>query len=891
VSRSSGLRGLASSSALGLTGFGQSGARPPSAGCSPAHGVFLPTAGAGVSFGRPSTAQSRASASAAHSPSKRSFVHSASASLLQPRFASAQRPASVLSRPSTSGGGSSVSRLLRLSRTSESSGSALLLRAAETDKRWFPEFDRIKRRDPAASIESAAAPARLAGAGAATKAAEGTAEAEAEFPASLKQRAHTSSQRDYSVILSLADGRTHLKPIWTLQQTERSPLVVAPVSPGSPALGGAQPHAPTPGSFKASVLDGEEDPRFQLASWKAKAGARYWRVHGGPNDGPSDEPSEDTPFGEFVLPGGELVRCYHTGVKRHSYSPPEPSFQLVSQLLSLADMGENTIPPPPRPPFPSEHAKPPLRTHVHIAAPLPEEHTLPGARHDAWYGTLWTEPLCLVAVPFRAPPGEAFDYSIVIESGKEWTLDTSIYAPRRKTCDARAYYTTSQVLKRGFALDWERCSSARFARLITLEDDGGASGLYEELDEVRTTLESNYAILSSVYTYYCATGSAYDNWVIGMNEFTLFCDECHIPEKTSSFCRQADLDTIFIGSCPKDDDKSAKLGVTRALLRYQWLQVIVRISIAKYIRTGRSNDVSEALEMLIERDILPNISAFAAHDHDIFRHEQLYKMETELAILKYERSLREIYRAYSAFDDDALSSKGDRMSLDEWSRLMKDARLIDSHFTKRESHLCFFWSISFVADEVDRRQKMINMTFVDFLEGLGRIAVFKPLPNSAAYRELEKVTAGREERAAADSQPSPIESCSQFFDQLWANGGEYALAKFNRAHERDWQLDESAQGRPLADSIELVCQLLIGRIDRNGDGKISRKDWKLRPDSPQKGGVGGQRFSAGDSFATRKDGANGVFARKTVVDRGESSSTPAKIAKAVEFKRSTSGLS
>ena len=66
-------------------------------------------------------------------------------------------------------------------------------------------------------------------------------------------------------------------------------------------------------------------------------------------------------------------------------------------------------------------------------------------------------------------------------------------------------------------------------------------------------------------------------------------------------------------------------------------------------------------------------------------------------------------------------------------------------------------------------------------------------------------------------------------DVLWAVGGEHALHKFNRAHERDWELDETSEGRPLAASIELVCQLLIGRIDRDGDGQVTRKDWKLRP--------------------------------------------------------------
>jgi hypothetical protein len=40
------------------------------------------------------------------------------------------------------------------------------------------------------------------------------------------------------------------------------------------------------------------------------------------------------------------------------------------------------------------------------------------------------------------------------------------------------------------------------------------------------------------------------------------------------------------------------------------------------------------------------------------------------------------------------------MSLAEWRRLMLDSAMLDSRFTKRESHLCVIYSICFVADEV-----------------------------------------------------------------------------------------------------------------------------------------------------------------------------------------------
>lgn len=73
-----------------------------------------------------------------------------------------------------------------------------------------------------------------------------------------------------------------------------------------------------------------------------------------------------------------------------------------------------------------------------------------------------------------------------------------------------------------------------------------------------------------------------------------------------------------------------------------------------------------------------------------------------------------------------------------------------------------------------------------------------------------------------------VDNCSRFFDVLWEHFGDNGVNEFNRTHELDWRVEETIQGRPLPETIELVCQLLIGRIDRDGDGKITQKDWQYR---------------------------------------------------------------
>jgi hypothetical protein len=64
----------------------------------------------------------------------------------------------------------------------------------------------------------------------------------------------------------------------------------------------------------------------------------------------------------------------------------------------------------------------------------------------------------------------------------------------------------------------------------------------------------------------------------------------------------------------------------------------------------------------------------------------------------------------------------------EWETLMLDTSMVDASFTKDDAALCFLWAKTFATDEMRRRQKVVDATFVDFLEALARIATFKWFP-------------------------------------------------------------------------------------------------------------------------------------------------------------------
>ena len=118
-------------------------------------------------------------------------------------------------------------------------------------------------------------------------------------------------------------------------------------------------------------------------------------------------------------------------------------------------------------------------------------------------------------------------------------------------------------------------------------------------------------MIFSVYAYYCGTGEAVETamgFVMGIAEYNNFLRDCEIPDEDSRHCRTSDLDTIFIST--NFEDKPAKFSeqamvnannVDRALMRFEFLQALVRLAIAKKLKAAgrRKGDISEALRLAL----------------------------------------------------------------------------------------------------------------------------------------------------------------------------------------------------------------------------------------------------------------------------------------------------
>ena len=580
-----------------------------------------------------------------------------------------------------------------------------------------------------------------------------------------------------------------------------------------------------------------------LVSWQASPGSRVG----------------DSLFPSYPLPDGRTLRMFHRSHRRNAVAPPEEPAAPVyppppDDLTALQLDGLPAAPPPTQP---SKRDVPTLPQSIHLGAPQPKEHVLKVSHDDVWYGTITTDNIAFgakekgreaVLASSMAPQVAARP-----QKPQELDLNTSVFASRKTTSDGRSFFSGPRITGRAFEIDWSRMNQERFRRLVAHEDDGGQFGADSELAEIKDVMFKHRELIYSTYSYYCAMGESHDGFVMGALEYNAWLRDCGIPDEESRACRAGDLDTIFITT--NFEEKSSKhseqsvinaANVDRALMRFEFLQCLVRVAIAKYIKGGHTRDVSEALETLLVEDMGKKTPPEARHMNDLFRRAQLYTVPINDVLHRNEASLRAVYEYYSAGDDEmATTLAGQSMSLQEWLAMLRDCGITDEHFTKKLATLCFVWSMPMTTDEIKRRQWLMNLRFVDFMEALTRIVTMKAMPSEAMLKEYH------------------AHSAAQFFQQADAgtHAGREALKPL------DWQTAE-ANHEHLSSALESLLHMIFERLDNNSDGLITRDELKLLKQSKL-------ISSGGGSTASKKSEAKAA-ARRDRVSRKASVTSPKK---------------
>jgi hypothetical protein len=220
-------------------------------------------------------------------------------------------------------------------------------------------------------------------------------------------------------------------------------------------------------------------------------------------------------------------------------------------------------------------------------------------------------------------------------------------------------------MERAFNCDWERALHYGIGEYVRKNHDDNDAG---EVEKVRRCLLSNVWLVYSAFDYLASLGSGGIN-AINSNAFLSFIKEAKLVDPASTNCKAAHLDQLFVlinSLEPPSERQSRRASPTlagdgakrpatpiasapttaappaaapaaapplapmlwgkaravtkvvglhssvRTFERHEWLQALVRIAIMRYVLKGtrstpRIAGVSEAVQVLLTKDVVPNL--------------------------------------------------------------------------------------------------------------------------------------------------------------------------------------------------------------------------------------------------------------------------------------------
>jgi len=301
-----------------------------------------------------------------------------------------------------------------------------------------------------------------------------------------------------------------------------------------------------------------------------------------------------------------------------------------------------------------------------------------------------------------------------------WTIPMSVFKDYKPETD--------EVLKRCFEVDFE---TSRIQKVVKKPD---------ELEKVRTLLFNAYKKLKGAYKYYSSISGSGDVWAIGTNMFTDLLTKCKMFDEVNLGLKDADLK--FITTVTKTDPALMKnpRNPERMLVRYQFLEIWVRLADQKFLTSGIAANFPEAVEKVLNEHLIPYINTMDQYFlPQKWREERYWNEDVDTVYKSYLPIAQSLYKKYSGMKTKPGMKKF--ACIEELQKLAVDAGILNDNLVDRDIVICFNLSMMTQVDELNS-DRIFQMVFVEFLEALARIADIY----SAASPGEEETVVGLEER-------------------------------------------------------------------------------------------------------------------------------------------------
>jgi len=259
------------------------------------------------------------------------------------------------------------------------------------------------------------------------------------------------------------------------------------------------------------------------------------------------------------------------------------------------------------------------------------------------------------------------------------------------------------------AQDWQHAKGHKF---IKLED---------QLQSVSQAVTLNYPHFIRLYRRCAATStSGSSTFGVSMTVASELLSSAGIVD--DQYCRLADIDTMYIAArvIEKGADKRPfAVKVSDTLLRFQFMEFLVRVAVARYMKTGEADSPAGAVGVLF-KNLMPEIRRPFSDFQQFF--SELHTEECDEPLKDYEPFLRSLYRNNSGKFNKPGEEK--TMTAKEWEDMLLAADAFTDTFPPREAHYAFKMGLQLCPDELYDLNST-RMSFLEFITALSAVVYLR----------------------------------------------------------------------------------------------------------------------------------------------------------------------
>ncbi|CAI2365652.1 unnamed protein product [Moneuplotes crassus] len=274
---------------------------------------------------------------------------------------------------------------------------------------------------------------------------------------------------------------------------------------------------------------------------------------------------------------------------------------------------------------------------------------------------------------------------------------------------------TPTLLEGCFEYDW-KCS--KITKLVKNEEDQA---------EVKKILKSHYKEFREVYKFQGALNPAGLYPSIGSNVISEIVASCkHLVDNSTLNLSDIDLEFVATNAGNKNNPRNPE----RQLVRYQLMEYFVRIAKSKFIRNKICDTFGEAVKKIYDEHLKEFFEKYDCHK---WRTTYLWNEHCDYVFKRYMPAIKKVYEKFSG--RFALPGATKYMSSEEFFDLIDIIGVVSDDFGQREISPIFNCSMMTQKDELES-DRHINMTLIEFIEAIGRLAYKIKLPIPFEYLNL-----------------------------------------------------------------------------------------------------------------------------------------------------------